>query len=143
MGNSNKSKLILNDNIINSSSYKYKLYDNLDCIKKIKSLYSFDVFLYSYLKESKEHLKFNKLKSKLKYYPEFICIKSDNKIIYKYNYYDIKSWAHGKNIFVINTNQDEKITLFYFEPFKCAEKINKICNNILLKSKRDNENLLE
>ena len=143
MGNSNKSKLILNENIINSSSYKYKLYDNLDCLKKVKSLYSFDVFLYSYTKNSEEPLKYNKLPCKLKYYPEFLCIKYQDNIAYKYDYHDITSWAHGRNIFVINTNQNEKITLFYMHPFKCAEKINKICNDILFKSKRDNENLLE
>ena len=129
------------------NSNKYKLMD--ETCKNEKSLYSFDLYLYSFnvntkLKNSKTLTIFKKYPCKLKFYPNFIRIKKDKDILYEYSYYDIASWGHGKNIFVLTTTKNQKIIFKQVEDSsKCAKCLDEICQYILKKNHRDTTNVLE
>lgn len=124
---------ILTDNI--DISYSDEYIENINLInnnykKKKKSLYSFgNMYLY-YSKDNNGNKKFNNIYCKLKYYPDYICIKDSCKIYHTYTYYQIKSWAYGKNNFILNTVNNTTVFLKYDTPIKCAKKLKKICDEI-------------
>ena len=141
----------------NSNNYKYvneEFSNNIDYSKNQKSLHSFELILYCIEYNSEENKKLRDLKKidcKLKYYPDIVRIKKDNNILYEFTYYEIISWAHGKDIFVLDTKKDNKELKFIFKTIKSSGKkcveyassIKQICNSILEKNNRDKKNILE
>ena len=140
----------------NSNNYKYvnEEFSNIDYSKNQKSLHSFELILYCIEYNSEENKKLRDLKKidcKLKYYPDIVKIKKDNNILYEFTYYEIISWAHGKNIFALDTKKDNKELKFIFKNIRSSDKscekyariLKQICNSILEKNNRDKKNILE
>ena len=121
---------ILSENIDNSNKdiENISLIDNLK--EKNKSLYSFDNIYLIHCKDCDDNKIFHNIYCKLKYYPDYICIKDSNKIYYTYSYYQIKSWGYNKINFILTTVNNFSLHFKYDKAIKCANKIKKICNDI-------------
>jgi len=129
LGNINESNVLI-DNIYDNDEKieNISLLNNKQ--KKNKSLYSFNDIYLSYYKDNNDNKKMINIYCKLKYYPDYICIKDSYKIYYTYTYYQIKSWAYGENQFILTTVNDSVINFKYDTPSKCSQKLKKICKKI-------------
>ena len=127
-----------------NSNEKYKLIENItnthNKTPDINLIQKFDCLYYSFTKKNNVNLDNNgttiyKKKCQILFYPDFIKIKVDNNYLYRYTYYQIKSWKSSKKVFIMDTINNEELTFNEINGLDCSKQISNICQDIIYKKK--------